>query len=133
MAKKSAITRQYEYNMIDLDRLIDGDTLWVVLDLGFNLQYKAELRLDGIDTPEKNTHEGMIVKQKVLNWLKDKRLKVVSKELDKYGRSLSEVIDIDKNQSLNSYLLENGFARKYAGEKKVSWTSTQIKNILDKE
>jgi len=123
--------RVFQYNVVNVDRVVDGDTLYLLLDLGFNIFYKVEVRLDGLDTPEKNTVEGKIVKKKIEAWLTGKTLTLVSKELDKYGRVLGEVKT--DTESLNQWLLKNGFARIYNGEKKIPWTEAQIKLILESE
>ena len=133
MAKATAVEstkRTFIYNVAALDRVVDGDTVEMTLDLGFNIFYKVEVRLGGIDTPEKNTPEGKIVKAKVEEWLRGKVLVLNSKELDKYGRVLGDV-STEKGESLNKWLIENGFARVYNGEKKVAWTEAQIKKILE--
>lgn len=122
--------RTFIYNVAETNRVIDGDTCELTLDLGFNIFYKVEVRLEGLDTPEKNTPEGKIVKAKVEGWLVGRRLTLVSKELDKYGRVLGVIQD--DTTSLNKWLLDNGFARVYNGEKKVPWTEAQIKAILEK-
>jgi len=134
MANATAVEstkRTFLYNVANTDRVIDGDTMEVTLDLGFNIFYKVEVRLNGLDTPEKNTAEGKLVKAKVEEWVKGKILIVNSRELDKFGRVLGE-ITTDKGDSLNKWLLAEGYARVYNGEKKVAWTEAQIKNILSK-
>lgn len=123
--------RTFIYNVATMDRVIDGDTIQLTLDLGFNIFYKVEVRISGLDTPEKNTPEGKIVKAKVEKWLTGKTLILESRELDKFGRVLGEV-RTDAGESLNKWLLENQLARVYNGEKKIPWTDAQIKTILDK-
>ncbi len=46
----------YEYNCT-VERVVDGDTIDVVLDLGFDILYKSRVRLYGIDTPESRTRD----------------------------------------------------------------------------
>jgi endonuclease YncB( thermonuclease family) len=123
----------FNYNIVNLVSVTDGDTCVVNVDLGFSVYYKANVRINGVDTPEKNTKEGKIVKKKVESWFKiNTDIHLASTELDKYGRVLGDVIN-SKNESLSSYLLSNGFARVYKGEKKVDWTQDQINKILAQE
>lgn len=133
MSKTPAVEstkRTFIYNVVEAERVVDGDSCILLLDLGFNIFYKVDVRLEGLDTPEKNTPEGKIVKAKVEEWLKGKTLILISKELDKFGRVLGEIKTVD-NVSLNKWLIDNGFARAYNGEKKVAWTEDQIKRILE--
>lgn len=122
--------RTFVYNVVGLERVVDGDTCELLLDLGFNIFYKVDVRINGVDTPEKNTPEGKIVKTKVEEWFKGKVLVLVSKEVDKYGRVLGE-IKTDKDESLSKWLIDNGYARVYNGEKKIPWTQEQIQKILN--
>ena len=46
----------YEY-AAKVDRVVDGDTVDVTLDLGFSIQYQARVRLLGINTPESRTRD----------------------------------------------------------------------------
>ena len=46
----------YEYKF-KLDRVVDGDTIDVVIDLGFSILHKCRVRLFGIDTPESRTRD----------------------------------------------------------------------------
>ena len=47
----------YEYRMKSIEKIIDGDTVDVVIDLGFNILSKQRVRIAGIDTPEKRTRD----------------------------------------------------------------------------
>ena len=46
----------YEYSC-KVERVVDGDTIDAVLDLGFDILYRARIRLYGIDTPESRTRD----------------------------------------------------------------------------
>jgi endonuclease YncB( thermonuclease family) len=121
----------FEYNIKSVEKVIDGDTFILTIDLGFNIKYTVDVRLEGLDTPEKNTPEGKLVKEKVSLWLTDnKKLILCSHEWDKYGRVLGDVKTQD-NQSLVGWLLSKQYARPYKGEKKIEWTAAQIKVILE--
>jgi micrococcal nuclease len=126
--------KTFIYNVSTIERVIDGDSVEVVLDLGFNIFYKVSIRIEGIDTPEKNTPEGKLVKTYAENWFKTGSFVVNSKELDKYGRVLGTISRTDKNGSTDysQHLITEGYARAYKGEKKIDWTQAQLKVIRDK-
>jgi micrococcal nuclease len=85
-------------------RVVDGDTIDVELDLGFNIKMKERVRLLGVDTPEVygrySTPEGAVATEFVTNWLVERANKYgsfsyVSRKYDakdKYGRSLGLII-----------------------------------------
>ena len=47
----------YEYAIKEVVKVVDGDTIDVVIDLGFDLTKKERIRLAGIDTPESRTRD----------------------------------------------------------------------------
>ena len=47
----------YEYRVKSVERIVDGDTVDIIIDLGFGLFTKERCRLEGIDTPEKRTRD----------------------------------------------------------------------------
>ena len=106
-------------------RVIDGDTIDVDIDLGFGTWlHSRRLRLFGLDTPEKNTPEGVKAKQFTVDWVsksinKDGMLVVrtLSDKPDKYGRILASVYGAT-SVSLNDELLSSGNAKAYFGGKK---------------
>lgn len=114
-----------------LDRVIDGDTIDVTLDLDFDIWYKTRLRLYGINTPEvrtKNLKEkelGLQAKNYVKEYLGDHKLYVQTFEKGKFGRYLARVHPVDSDDevqmSVNDKLLKEGLAKPYFGEGKVSW------------
>lgn len=74
--------------------VIDGDTLWVVIDLGFGETTHQKLRLRGIDAPEMNTPEGRQAREYLQKLLQGKKMMTVTtskKEKDKYDRYLADV------------------------------------------
>lgn len=111
----------YEYNVQPL-RVVDGDTVDVMVDLGFDVWVKKRLRLIGIDAPETRTRDleekrlGYLAKEEVIRLLteaeeNEQRIWIKSHEVGKYGRPLSTIYidDLDVNQ----YLLDEGFAELY--------------------
>ena len=115
-----------------LKRVVDGDTVDVNIDLGFDIWHEARVRMMGIDTPEKRTKNkaekvlGLASTARLKELLKGKKIKIVtSKEgKGKFGRVLADVYAIDKEGNeinCNKQLIEEGHARPYFGGKKVPW------------
>ena len=110
----------YEYEA-QLIRVIDGDTVDCILDLGFDIKYKCRIRLKGIDTPEIRTRDlgekkrGFAAKERVQELLNDNNTFVVKTELDKkgkYGRILGTII-LNNDETINQILLTEGHAEVY--------------------
>jgi endonuclease YncB( thermonuclease family) len=75
-----------------VERVVDGDTLWVLIELGFGIVVREKLRLRGIDCPELGTSEGEQAKKFVSAILPAKSLIVIrSAKDDKYGRFVADV------------------------------------------
>jgi endonuclease YncB( thermonuclease family) len=102
-------------------RVVDGDTLLVVIELGFNVVVREKLRLRGIDTPELGTPEGEKAKKFVAKLLPaGSRIILKSHQTDIYGRFVADVFymkSIDDPQKiinegvyLNQQLLDEGYA-----------------------
>jgi endonuclease YncB( thermonuclease family) len=104
----------YEY-LARVERVIDGDTVDLSIDLGFHTYVIKRVRLININAPERFTEEGKLAKAFVENALAVGMEVVIKTKLDsndKYGRVLGEIF-IDKNISLNEMLLMNGLASPY--------------------
>ena len=115
--------------MTEINRVLDGDTIDVTIDLGFDLFKKERVRVAGVDTPEKRTRN---LEEKELgidatNWLKkeledvlagDDEL-IVRTELvggtGKYGRLLGWLYVGDEQVSLNEQMITQGYAHAYDG------------------
>lgn len=97
-----------------VERVIDGDTLKVRLDLGFGTFSRHDLRLRGIDCPEMSTKAGEEAKVFVQSYIKEaQRIVVRSSRSDKYDRYLADVFlpgETGKDVYLNNLLLDNGHA-----------------------
>ena len=109
----------YEYNSRVI-KVVDGDTLDIEIDLGFDVTIKQRVRLNGIDTPEtktKNKEEklaGLRAKKITEDCVKGAKIVVVKTHKDdKYGRILVDLIADGIN--LNERLVNEGFAWKYDG------------------
>jgi micrococcal nuclease len=98
-------------------KVIDGDTFECLVDLGFNVVQKFKVRLDGIDTPEKDTKKGISAKAFVENLIQDKDIVLKDAGTEKYGRALASVELMD-GKDLTTLLIEQGIGREYHGEKK---------------
>ena len=119
----------YNFRVIKIDKVLDGDTIDVTIDLGFDLYKKERVRIAGVDTPEKRTRD---LEEKELgihatNWLKDKLEGAISGDDDlvmrtelvggvgKYGRLLGWCYIGDAGVSLNEQMIEEGYAWAYDG------------------
>jgi micrococcal nuclease len=101
----------YEYRAT-LIRVVDGDTVWLDVDLGFDVRRKDSFRLYGIDTPELPSPEGVAAKDRLEQLLRGPIiLRTVKDKREKYGRYLAvlEVNGVDVNQRL----VEEGHAQPY--------------------
>jgi micrococcal nuclease len=119
----------YEYNIKKVTKVVDGDTIDVDIDLGFNISYAQRVRLAGIDTPESRTKDlrekalGLEVKNKVKSAIDSAKTVIIKTELpdstEKYGRILGWVYLDGAAKSLNEQLIDEGYAWGYMGETKV--------------
>ena len=119
----------YEYNIKKVTKVVDGDTIDVDIDLGFNISYAQRVRLAGIDTPESRTKDarekalGLEVKNKVKSAIESAKTVIIKTELpdstEKYGRILGWVYLDGAAKSLNEQLIEEGYAWGYMGETKI--------------
>ena len=115
--------------MIKIDRVLDGDTIDVTIDLGFDLYKKERVRIAGVDTPEKRTRN---LEEKELgidatNWLKKELEDVLAGDdelivrtelhggVGKYGRLLGWLYVGDEQVSLNEQMITQGYAHAYDG------------------
>ena len=128
----------YNFRVTKINRVIDGDTIDVTLDLGFSLTKKERVRIAGVDTPEKRTRN---LEEKELgidatNWLKDKIKDTLTGDneltirtelvggVGKYGRLLGWLYVGDDDYSLNEQMITEGYAWPYDG-------GTKQKNFED--
>ena len=119
----------YNFRVTKIVKVLDGDTIDVLIDLGFDLFKKERVRIAGVDTPEKRTRD---LEEKALgidatNWLKEKldgaidgddelsiRTELVG-GVGKYGRLLGWLYIGDGNVSLNEQMIDEGYAWEYDG------------------
>lgn len=102
-----------------VEKVVDGDTLRVVVDLGFGIKTRQYLRLRGLNCPEMDTEEGKKAAEFVRNKIKvTDRIVLTSSKSDKYDRYLADVFYVDaqgKEVYLNNAILENGYAIRVHG------------------
>ncbi len=119
----------YNFRVTQIDKVLDGDTIDVTIDLGFDLYKKERVRIAGVDTPEKRTRD---LEEKALgidatNWLKDKLEETIAGDdelsirtelkggVGKYGRLLGWLYIGDSDVSLNEQMIDEGYAWCYDG------------------
>jgi micrococcal nuclease len=119
----------YEYFVKEVTNVVDGDTIDVVIDLGFDILFQSRVRLAGIDTPESRTTDkaekalGLESKKYLAERIKAAKNVVIKTEKmdssEKYGRILGWLyLDGDGN-SINHEMIEKGYAWGYLGDTKV--------------
>jgi micrococcal nuclease len=119
----------YEYFVKEVTKVVDGDTIDVVIDLGFDIMFSSRVRLAGIDTPESRTTDkvekalGLESKEYLKKNLKDAKSIVIKTEKmnssEKYGRILGWLYINDDTESINDKMIKDGYAWGYLGETKI--------------
>jgi len=119
----------YNFRVTKIKKVVDGDTIDVVIDLGFDLAKTERVRIAGIDTPEKRTRD---LEEKALgldatNWMKQKLEETIKGDeeltvrtelvggMGKYGRLLGWLYVGDSDISLNEQMITEGYAWSYDG------------------
>jgi len=128
----------YNFRVTKINRVVDGDTIDVTIDLGFDLLKKERVRIAGVDTPEKRTRD---LEEKALGldataWMKEKLEGAIKGDdeltirtelkggVGKYGRLLGWLYVGDNDFSLNEQMITEGYAWAYDG-------GTKQKNFED--
>ena len=119
----------YNFRVTEVTKVVDGDTIDVVIDLGFDIYKHERVRIAGIDTPEKRTRD---LEEKALgidatNWMKYTLEDTINGEheltirtelkggMGKYGRLLGWLYVGDDTVSLNEQMIAEGYAWEYDG------------------
>ena len=119
----------YNFRVTEINRVVDGDTIDVTIDLGFDLYKKERVRIAGVDTPEKRTRD---LEEKALgidatNYLKKKLEDTIAGDdeltirtelkggMGKYGRLLGWLYIGEDNVSINEQMIAEGYAWSYDG------------------
>jgi len=119
----------YEYYVKKVENVVDGDTIDVLIDLGFDILFASRVRLAGIDTPESRTKDlaekalGLESKEYLKKALKDAKSVVIKTEKmnssEKYGRILGWLYINGDTASINDMMINDGYAWGYMGDTKV--------------
>ena len=119
----------YIYRVNKLTGVVDGDTIDVDIDLGFNVSYSQRVRLAGIDTPESRTKDkfektlGLESKEYLKSKLKNATDIIIKTEKpdssEKYGRILGWLYVDGDTVSVNDHMINDGYAWGYLGDTKV--------------
>lgn len=119
----------YTYYVRKVENVVDGDTIDVLIDLGFDILFASRVRLAGIDTPESRTKDlkekalGLESKEYLKKALKDAKSVVIKTEKmdssEKYGRILGWIYINGDTVSLNDMMINDGYAWGYLGDTKV--------------
>tara|TARA_A200000159_G_scaffold10872_1_gene9243 strand:- start:1300 stop:1761 length:462 start_codon:yes stop_codon:yes gene_type:complete len=119
----------YNFRVTEITKVVDGDTIDVVIDLGFDIYKHERVRIAGIDTPEKRTRD--LAEKKLgidaTNWMKATLEDTINGEheltirtelkggVGKYGRLLGWLYVGDEEKSLNEQMIDEGYAWCYDG------------------
>jgi len=119
----------YEYFVKEVKNVVDGDTIDVIIDLGFDILFASRVRLAGIDTPESRTTDkaekalGIEAKEYLKKQLKDAKSVIIRTEKmdssEKYGRILGWVYINGDSESINNKMINDGYAWGYLGDTKI--------------
>jgi len=119
----------FEYYVKKVTKVVDGDTIDVDIDLGFDISFSSRVRLAGIDTPESRTADkmektlGLEAKAFLKHEIESAKSVVIKTEKmdssEKYGRILGWVYLDGSDQSINEKMISAGHAWGYLGETKV--------------
>jgi micrococcal nuclease len=119
----------YEYFVKNVTNVVDGDTIDVIIDLGFDILFASRVRLAGIDTPESRTRDlaekklGLESKEYLKKYLKDAKSVVIKTEkmnsTEKFGRVLGWLYINGDTVSVNDHMINDGYAWGYLGDTKV--------------
>lgn len=119
----------YEYYVKEVTRIIDGDTIDVIIDLGFDVMFKSRVRMAGIDAPESRTRDldekklGLEAKEYLKHAIESATDIVIKTEKmnssEKYGRILGWVFLDGSDISINDEMIQKGYAWGYLGDTKI--------------
>lgn len=116
----------YTYFVKRVVKIVDGDTVDIEIDLGFDLTKKERVRLGGIDTPESRTKDleekamGLEAKDYLTTLLEGAPELIVTTEKDgKFGRMIGTLYMssecVEAGESINQAMIDDGFAWEYDG------------------
>jgi len=128
-----------KYTIYSVKRVVDGDTVDLILDLGFGILYTQRIRLLGIDTPESRTSDvtekiyGTIAKHELEKWCEKPHIELRCDSKDsrgKFGRVLGEIWVYENEEwiNVNQWLCDNHFAVPYHGQNKKTIEALHLEN-----
>ena len=106
----------YEYKAT-VENVVDGDTVDVLVDLGFKTSTRQRVRLARIDTPERSQPGYAAARDFVREAVLNKPVMLKTEKVSKWGYYLAE-ITLEDNRNLNDTLVQAQLARYYDGGKK---------------
>ena len=119
----------FEYYVKKVTKIVDGDTIDVDIDLGFDISFSSRVRLAGIDTPESRTKDlaekalGLEAKAYLKHAIDAAKTVVIKTEKmnssEKYGRILGWLYLDGDTVSVNDHMINDGHAWGYLGDTKV--------------
>jgi micrococcal nuclease len=119
----------FEYYVKKVTKVVDGDTIDVEIDLGFDISFSSRVRLAGIDTPESRTRDkiekalGLEAKAYLKSQIDSAKTIVIKTEKmnssEKYGRILGWLFLDGSEVSMNEKMISDGHAWGYLGDTKV--------------
>jgi len=121
--------------------VVDGDTIDLMIDLGFKIHHKIRVRLFGVNTPESRTKDlnekelGLKAKSFTQDWLTNHKwvfVNTIPDKNDKYGRVLAKIYSSDDIENpntacLNKDIIDSGYAREYYGVGDKTWQEFKTK------
>jgi|TARA_R100000084_G_C4655399_1_gene152510 micrococcal nuclease len=121
--------QKYTYD-VEVKRVVDGDTVDVIIDLGFNTYIKRRIRMYGINAPESRTRDleekakGLAAKKRLKEYVEENKIVMKSWGKGKYGRILGELFTEKDSElglihtNINEALVSEGHAKAYFGGKR---------------
>ena len=131
----------YHYKIKKINRILDGDTVDLDIDLGFGITIAQRVRLKGINAAETRTKDlaekelGLKAKKFTEDWLTNHQwvfVNTIPDKNDKYGRILARIFSSDQiddptTACLNKDIVQAGYAREYYGVGDKTWTEFKTK------
>lgn len=112
----------FTYSVKQVVKVVDGDTVDVVLDLGFNISFMQRIRIKGINSAETRAKDpgekarGLAAKDFAENWFNQEGIIVKTYKDDKYGRMLGEFFR--EGENFSEVAVSGGYALPYEGGKR---------------
>ena len=132
---------EFIYNITAIEKVVDGDTIDAVIDLGFDVRFCGRIRMLGIDTPESRTRDleekkyGLAAKSYVQSFLpvgSMQTLRTTKDDKGKFGRILGEFVVYDtvtdSSRTLNQIMIDEHYGVEYYGQSKEDIAEEHLRN-----